>query len=418
MRDPTHSDRSSHASLNFDAVLDDLRAAAAASGGGELADIDAVLGRFQNAIARAQTEVGLDPSPPDSLPFAPANLIVGTNGPDDLTGTDQNDLVRGRGGDDNVDGAGGLDIVFGGPGNDRLTGEIVFGGRGDDTMVGDFGSRSVDHWFFGGRGNDTIEGSFGDDFIFGGSGNDQVIGNDGFNTIFGGDGNDDLQLSVPGRGAPGGGTAYGGAGDDVIRGGAAADLIFGGTGNDTIFPGEGNDFAFGEEGDDTLGWGALDPVGAGTLDGGPGNDTLFGTQVSPAMFGGDGDDLLRAGRFEPQSAAPDFKLVFDGGPGNDTLDVRIPGGLILSADDIVSGIERILLSGGTLTLDVAGVLGASDETDTLIVDDGGPSGTGRIVATGAWQLTGSQDIDGVTFNQWQLDEATLLVRPTIDFDPA
>lgn len=411
MRDSRHSHR-------FD---DRPNGAADDDGSGKLDGLEVVLDRFQNAIARVQAEAGLEPTPPESLPFTPVNLIVGTRKSDHLVGTDQNDLIRARGGDDAADGIDGLDIVFGGRGNDQLTGEIVFGGRGDDTMSfgGEGSSLVADHWFFGGPGNDQVEGSAGDDFISGGPGDDVLHGNTGNNTLFGGSGNDVLHLpaSPGGIAAVGGGTAFGGDGDDTIRGGPGADLIFGGNGDDLILPGEGNDFAFGEEGDDTLGWGALDPVGGGTLYGGPGDDVLFGRQVSPAMFGADGDDLLQVGQFEPQvSQGSDFELVYDGGLGHDTLDLR---GIdhTLSAEDNISGIERILF-GATLHLDAAGVLGASDETDTLIVDSGGLLMTPRIVASGAWQLTGSQDVEGSPFDQWELDGATLLVRPTIEFDLA
>lgn len=62
--------------------------------------------------------------------------IVGTNGPDVITGTDNKDWIVTRKG---------MDTVFAGPGNDR-----VCGGRGDDTLIGEPG------W-------DRINGKKGDD---------------------------------------------------------------------------------------------------------------------------------------------------------------------------------------------------------------------------------------------------------------
>jgi hypothetical protein len=62
------------------------------------------------------------------------------------------------------------------------------------------------------------------------------------------------------------------------------------------------------------------------------------------------------------------------------------------------------------------VIGASDETDTLIVDKSGQFEGGRVIAQGDWQLAGTQDIHGIAFNEWHADDAILLVHPTIDFD--
>ena len=60
-----------------------------------------------------------------------ASALLGTNGPDTLTGGDAGEVVIGFGSGDRMRGEGGHDCLVGGPGADRLT-----GGEGDDRLVG------------------------------------------------------------------------------------------------------------------------------------------------------------------------------------------------------------------------------------------------------------------------------------------
>ncbi len=82
--------------------------------------------------------------------------LLGTNGPDRLTGGAAGDVVIGFGAADRMRGEGGHDCLVGGPGADRLTGgdgdDRLAGGRGADTLVGGPGANAYD----AGGGNDVV----------------------------------------------------------------------------------------------------------------------------------------------------------------------------------------------------------------------------------------------------------------------
>jgi Ca2+-binding RTX toxin-like protein len=63
-----------------------------------------------------------------------SNVIVGTEGPDELFGTEGPDIILGLGGDDVINGSGGDDCLVGGEGDDLLNGE-----NGDDILIGSTG---------------------------------------------------------------------------------------------------------------------------------------------------------------------------------------------------------------------------------------------------------------------------------------
>jgi Tol biopolymer transport system component len=78
------------------------------------------------------------------------NVINGTPGNDNLTGTSGNDIINGSEGDDVLTGLRASDVLNGGDGND-----ILYGGKGSDTLNG-------------GLGNDNLVGSTGKDvFVLG-----------------------------------------------------------------------------------------------------------------------------------------------------------------------------------------------------------------------------------------------------------
>ena len=81
-------------------------------------------------------------------------ILVGTGGPDTLTGSVQNDCLIGGGGDDLLIGGNGQDILAGGAGNDTL-----FGGAGRDLLLGGNGEDHLD----GGQGPDTLYAGEGED---------------------------------------------------------------------------------------------------------------------------------------------------------------------------------------------------------------------------------------------------------------
>jgi Ca2+-binding RTX toxin-like protein len=87
--------------------------------------------------------------------------IVGTPGPDDLSGGLLRDVFLGLGGEDEFQGSLGVDLACGGRGDDRL-----IGGPGDDRLAGM-------------RGRDVLVGEGGDDLLIGGRGIDLCNGGPG-----------------------------------------------------------------------------------------------------------------------------------------------------------------------------------------------------------------------------------------------
>jgi Ca2+-binding RTX toxin-like protein len=81
-----------------------------------------------------------------------AKNITGTNGLNELNGTNRADKIRGLGGQDYINGREAADELYGGRGKDKVRGQ---GGR--DHING--GSHTDD--LFGGRGNDTIKAKDG-----------------------------------------------------------------------------------------------------------------------------------------------------------------------------------------------------------------------------------------------------------------
>jgi Ca2+-binding RTX toxin-like protein len=99
----------------------------------------------------------------------------GTQGPDDIIGSEEADLIDARGGDDRVRGRGGDDDINGGAGNDRLN-----GGAGNDVIVGGPGNDQI----FGGPGNDTIDARDEEsDFVDCGRGTDTVFFDEGLDQV-------------------------------------------------------------------------------------------------------------------------------------------------------------------------------------------------------------------------------------------
>jgi Ca2+-binding RTX toxin-like protein len=76
-----------------------------------------------------------------------ADTIDGTEGPDDLIGTDKNDVIHASGGADYVSGLAAADLLYAGAGNDTVVGR-----DGNDRIYGNAGSDML----FGNHENDTI----------------------------------------------------------------------------------------------------------------------------------------------------------------------------------------------------------------------------------------------------------------------
>ena len=131
--------------------------------------------------------------------------IMGTDGFNDLEGSNLADLIQAKGGSDFIDARGGSDLidaglgndfVYAGTGNDSVLGgggsDIIFGEQGDDVIAGEQGNDVI----FGGKGDDIVYGGEGDDTVLGGRGDDTVIGSLGNDVLFGGKGNDVFEFSA------------------------------------------------------------------------------------------------------------------------------------------------------------------------------------------------------------------------------
>jgi Tol biopolymer transport system component len=222
--------------------------------------------------------------------LGPLQAIAGTDGPDVLVGTAEDDRIDALGGNDDVEGRGGDDAIFGGGGNDG-----VRGGAGDDRIGG-------------GAGDDTAAGGSGTDRLAGGAGIDQLSGDGGDDRISGGAGNDVLQ------GGGGGDRLSGGGGDDGLNGGQGSDQLRGGGGADVLDGKGAQDILAGGAGEDVFAF----TVGDGTLD-----------RVLDFVQGEDRIDL--------SALLPDFE------PGDDLdsfvrLEV-VPEGTLLSIDPSGSGAD-------------------------------------------------------------------------------
>lgn len=114
-------------------------------------------------------------------PPAMADVINGTEGPDELVGTAQADTIRGFGGNDILRGRRGGDRLYGGPGADQLypgldsKGDVLYGGAGPDRIR----ARDRDT-VYAGRGNDTIRVSGVGITVWCGPGEDRVINAEAF----------------------------------------------------------------------------------------------------------------------------------------------------------------------------------------------------------------------------------------------
>ena len=82
-----------------------------------------------------------------------------------ISGTNRSDILVGTEGADQIEGLNGKDILNGGGGNDTLLGgnsqDILVGGDGDDSLIGENGRDILD----GGPGSDTLTGGLGRDIF-------------------------------------------------------------------------------------------------------------------------------------------------------------------------------------------------------------------------------------------------------------
>ena len=121
-------------------------------------------GNVATATQRVTVELGDDAT---CCPIG-SNVILGTNGRDNLRGTAGSDCILGRGGDDIIDALAGNDFISGGAGRDTIA-----AGAGNDLVMG-------------GADTDVIDASLGDDRVYGGAGVDVIAAGPGSDTIDGG----------------------------------------------------------------------------------------------------------------------------------------------------------------------------------------------------------------------------------------
>jgi Ca2+-binding RTX toxin-like protein len=134
---------------------------------------------------------------------AAAKVIVGTAGPDHLSGHDPaGDLIVG---------GGGSDTLIGGPGNDQ-----IYGVRSGNTIDGGAGDNSIE----GGTGDDKITAGNGANTIYGGTGHDSITAGDGNNYVDPGGAPDVVHL---------------GNGNNVVNGGSGGLTLTVGGGNNTVY---------------------------------------------------------------------------------------------------------------------------------------------------------------------------------------
>jgi Tol biopolymer transport system component len=190
-------------------------------------------------------------------PSGTANLVRGTAGNDNLTGTVAGDRIFAGPGNDTARGLAGNDCIDLGPGVDSTD-----GAAGNDLLVGGLGDDRI----LGGAGRDDITGNPDDDRLEGGADADRVFGDSGNDSVFGGSGNDRL------HGVGGNDRVSGSSGRDRINGGAGRDRIGGGSSGDRIAGDQGNDRISGNSGADNI----KGNSGADRINGGSGGDRLSG----------------------------------------------------------------------------------------------------------------------------------------------
>ena len=325
--------------------------------------------------------------------FGAEATIVGTEGIDQIFGTDGPDVIATLSGDDSVVGGAGNDRICTGAGSDGVLGEV-----GDDSIDGGEGSSDVVYYFTasgpvqvnlasgvatGAAGRDTLVGI---ESASGSSFNDTLVGNAEINILNGDRGNDRLDGGTSSDGLVGSfgnDTLIGRPGDgdaaiyyDAEQGGVQADLQSGVGGSfelgrdtmtnvesligsnfaDSLTGNEGFNFLLGSGGNDALdGRAGFDVAffpfqavaaslvtrraqGEGSdtlanfegLAGSARNDSLVGDGKQNFIQGGEGDDSLAGGGGPDVMFGKEGSDRLDGGAGDD----KLFGG---SGNDVLNG---------------------------------------------------------------------------------
>jgi Ca2+-binding RTX toxin-like protein len=310
------------------------------------------------------------------------------------------EVVVGTNGNDNIYGTIGQDIIYAGAGNDAIIGGLgadnISGGTGTDTVYYTDSTSAVTVSLVAGSANTggTAQGDVLNliENIVGSNFNDSLTGDANANVIFGG------------------------SGDDIIKGGAGADTIDGEAGIDTAsYAGStatvsidllnvtisggyaegdtltnienliGSDFADTLVGNNT----------ANNISGGVGNDTLRGNDGNDVLAGGAGSDLVYGGLGNDNINGGSGVDYFSGGAGIDYFafkaltDSNTTYG-IDTITDFQDGTDKIDLS----TLDASGI---SSFADLIITNNGTQTTVADNSSDFAIKLTGVFALDNADF---------------------
>ena len=283
----------------------------------------------------------------DFVNFEKFNL-TGGSGDDVLVGRNMVDTLTGGAGDDHLVSGMGADILNGGAGFDRWTADYstmgvavtlkllasgVATAGGSNAKVQGIEALTMTS----GAGHDNIDTSVfvGNDTVNSGAGNDTIALGRGYDSTNGGDGTDTLVMDWSGITDPNGGISW----SDI-----------GGS------------------------WGRYSATGGNRLDfvnferfrmtGGAGNDYLGGGALGDQLTGNDGNDFLDSG------AGPD---TVSGGAGLDTWRVDTSarvGTTVINLETqtsnagVLSGIERLLFTGGNAADNITALSGHFDDSFT------------------------------------------------------
>jgi Ca2+-binding RTX toxin-like protein len=252
---------------------------------------------------------GAAPNGPDAEPNGSSAIIEGGKGNDLIYTGWTSDSAYGGSGDDVINakdfGVGSSSLTYGQKGDDTWvagTGgsSTFYGGMGDDTATfGSGGSQSAS----GNKGMDTLTAGGPDQYLDGGGGSDTLTAGAGTGqSLYGGGGSDSLSnlgaaafqfadgeagddtITAKTVGAVGF-TAFGSAGNDVIKGGTAGDSLYGNSGNDQIWGGDGDDYINGGSGSDVMYGNTPGPGGLDTADGDYDDMNASSSPLIPGVFG-------------------------------------------------------------------------------------------------------------------------------------
>jgi Ca2+-binding RTX toxin-like protein len=236
---------------------------------------------------------GPDEEPVDEEPTdgeTPSGAVKnGTAGDDVLVGTDGADDIVGKAGDDVAIGGAGADVIVAGEGADLVRGgegrDVIFAGAGDDQA-------------FGGEHADVIYGDAGADRLFGDGGADMIVAGAGDDTVFGGAGDDLIVAEIgDGNDVYFGDDSDGGTGGDTLDVSAATVAV---TVNLGTGPNSKGNVSSSQTGNDTI-W-SIENVNTGS-----GNDTIIASNSSNVMNGGAGNDTFK---FQSVTAADGDTILF------------------------------------------------------------------------------------------------------------